>query len=203
MRIAAISIKKLNKKGCRFEGEHYLNDDSFLSMKIEDLKNVITLESIAQVFNPPVFRRQFCSKSNKSVPYFQSSEVQNASEETNVYIFGEQARRLNLLVNKGDILITGFGTIGNTRLVNKHQDQVCYANNVCRVRTNEGVSMGYIYAFLSSRYGKAQLNKNGSGSVVRYIEAPGIKKTLIPEFPIDFQKKIDGMIKESSLLAVM
>ena len=105
-----------------------------------------------------------------------------------------------MLVRKNDILITGFGTIGNVRLVSRLQDGVCYANNVCRVRIKDGVYLGYIYAFLSSKYAYAQLNNNASGSVVRYIEAPGVKKTLIPSFPESFQKEVDDLIQESARL---
>lgn len=200
MRTAGISIKKINTDGCRFEGKYFLNDNSYLSMLIEDQKDTTALSEMAEVFNPPVFKRQFCSKTKRAVPYYQSSDVQNSSEVSDVYVFGGQASKLNLLVHSGDILVTGFGTIGNIRLVNRHQDGVCYANNVCRVRIKNGEKRGYIYAFLSSKYGKAQLNKNASGSVVRYIESPGIKKTLIPRFTPFFMDKIDGMIQEASQL---
>ena len=200
MKTAAISIKRVIRDKKRFEGEFYLNNNSLLSMIIEDLPYCTYLASKAEVFNPPVFKRQFCNKTQKSIPYFQSSDVQNASEYGEVFIFGPQAIKLNLTVNEGDILVTGFGTIGNTRLVNRCQHGVSYANNVCRIRSHQNEYKGYIYAFLSSKYGKALLNKNASGSVVRYIEAPGIKKTLIPVFPIEFQERVDAMIKESSRL---
>ena len=76
----------------------------------------------------------------------------------------------------------------------------CFANNVCRVRVNEGIKSGYILAVIKSKYGKSQLINNASGSVVRYIEAPRIKQILIPVFPDDFQAKVDDLIQESSRL---
>lgn len=97
-------------------------------------------------------------------------------------------------------MVTGFGTIGNTRLVSKHQDGVCYANNVCRIRANNNIPNGFIYAFMTSKYGYAQLNNNASGSVVRYIEAPGIKRTLVPRLSDSFQKEVDDLIQESARL---
>lgn len=62
------------------------------------------------------------------------------------------------------------------------------------------MSAGFIYAFMSSKYGTAQLNNNASGSVVRYIEAPGIKRTLIPHFPESFQKEVDDLMQEAARL---
>lgn len=201
MRTAIIGSKIIHAHNLRFEGKHYLNDNSFLSLQLEGkYENCVELGTIANVFNPPVFKRQFCKKTPRAVPYFQSSDVQNAEEFSNTFVFKRQAETLNLLVKQGDVLVTGFGTIGNTRLVSKHQDGVCYANNVCRIRRNNDFLNGYIYAFMSSKYGIAQLNKNASGSVVRYIESPGIKKTLIPNFPKAFQMEVDNLIQKSARL---
>lgn len=201
MKTAALNNKDILSHKLRFEAEHYLNDNSFLCLALERNKdNCDSLENLATVFNPPVFKRQFCKPTTRSVQYFQSSDVQNAEEFSPVHIFKGQAESLNLLVNKGDVLVTGFGTIGNTRLVSKHQDGVCYANNVCRIRANNNIPNGFIYAFMTSKYGYAQLNNNASGSVVRYIEAPGIKRTLVPRLSDSFQKEVDDLIQESARL---
>lgn len=201
MKTAALNNKDILSHKLRFEAEHYLNDNSFLCLALERNKdNCDSLENLAIVFNPPVFKRQFCKPTTRSVQYFQSSDVQNAEEFSPVHIFKGQAESLNLLVNKGDVLVTGFGTIGNTRLVSKHQDGVCYANNVCRIRANNNIPNGFIYAFMTSKYGYAQLNNNASGSVVRYIEAPGIKRTLVPRLSDSFQKEVDDLIQESARL---
>ncbi len=201
MRTSAVNSKYIFSQGKRFEGKFYLNDNSFLSMEVErHAEKTKPLSELATVFNPPVFKRQFCQQTEHSVPYFQSSDVPMAEENSQVYVFKGQAENLNLLVKKDDILVTGFGTIGNTRLVSKYQDGTCYANNVCRIRANEGVYKGFVYAFLSSKFGISQLNKNASGSVVRYIEAPGIKETLIPQFSDAFQKDIDTLIQDSVTL---
>ncbi len=199
MKTATLNNKDILSHKLRFEAEHYLNDNSFLCIALERNKdNCDFLENLATVFNPPVFKRQFCKSTTRSVQYFQSSDVQNAEEFSSVHIFRGQAESLNLLVKKGDVLVTGFGTIGNTRLVSRHQDGACYANNVCRIRANNNIPNGFIYAFMTSKYGYAQLNNNASGSVVRYIEAPGIKRTLVPRLSEIFQMKVDALIQESA-----
>ena len=199
MRTSSVSFEYIYRDQIRFESKFYLNDNSFNSMKIERFRNkCYLLSSVAEVFNPSIFKRQFCKPSPHSVQYFQSSDVPNAAEQSATFVSKSQAESLNLLVKKDDILITGFGTIGKTRLVSKFQDGVCYANNVCRVRVKPNKKTGFLYSFLSSKFGFSQLNKNASGSVVRYIEAPGIKKTLIPDFPENFMQEIDNKIQESA-----
>lgn len=200
MKTALVSSKEIADHRFRFEGNHYLNHYAYLSLQIERRKDKCAkLEDVATCFNPPVFKRQFCQDTENAVQYFQSSDVPSLEEKSKVFIYKGQAESLKLLVHKNDILVTGFGTIGNTRLVSRHQDGVCYANNVCRIQAT-GMSAGLIYAFMSSKYGAAQLNSNASGSVVRYIEAPGIKRTLIPLFSDIFQKEVDDLIQESARL---
>lgn len=201
MRVATINNSMISKGQMRMEGKFFLNETSLLCMPLErNVDKCVTLETVADVMNPPVFKRQFCSPTERAVQYFQSSDVNMASESSSVFVYKPQAERIRAIVHKGDILVTGFGTIGNTRLVSKHQDGVCYANNVARIRSNGEVQNGYIYAFMTSKYGSAQLNKNASGSVVRYIEAPGIKKVLIPNTRVSFQQEVDDLIQESARL---
>lgn len=187
----------------RLDGKFYLNDDAVFSRQLELNQEKCTfLEDVASVWNPPIFKRQFCLQTERAVQYCQSSDVTNVEEGSSVYINRKQAEKVGSIVKKNQILITGFGTIGNTRLVNTLSNGISYANNVCRVEANSNIANGFLYAFLSSKYGKAQLNKNASGSVVRYIEAPGIKKTLVPLFPEEFQEKIHNLIIEVSELRV-
>ena len=201
MRVSSISNKLLTEKEKRFDGEYYLNDNSYLSRRVENTyPETVGLSDIAKVFNPPVFKRQFCLESSKSVQYFQSSDVPSAIEKSPVFVFKGQAQDLNLLVEKGDILITGFGSIGNTRIVSERLHGACYANIVCRVKGKDEDKLGVTYAFLASKYGRAQLNKNASGSVVRYIEAPGIKKTRIPVFSSKINEDVNILMESAQRL---
>lgn len=201
MKTLAINSKLITKGHFRLDGGFYLNIHSFLSLYLEaNEERCVKLEEIADVMNPPVFKRQFCSIKGNAVEYFQSSDVSLASNNSEVYIYRPQAEKIGAIVHEGNILVTGFGSIGNVRLVSKSQNNVCYANNVARIFPKGSVKTGFLYAFLMSKFGNAQLNKNASGSVVRYIEAPGIRKTLIPNLPETLQKRIDDLIQESAKL---
>jgi restriction endonuclease S subunit len=187
----------------RFNSGYFLNEDAVYSRTLEENKNkCTTLDEMATVWNPPIFKRQFCQKTERAIPYCQSSDVTNALEGSDVYINKIQATKVGSVVEKNQILVTGFGTIGNTRLINELSSGISYANNCCRIQANEDQLYGYLYAMMSSKYGRSQLNKNASGSVVRYIEAPGFKKTLIPILPYLKQQEIHNLIVEASNLRV-
>ena len=198
-----IKNKRITNNSNRIDGKFYLNQDSLYSSVLDENSDRCSiLSQVADVFNPPIFKRQFCQNTERAVMYFQSSDVPNLSERSSVYVNKKQAKSLRTLVSENQILVTGFGTIGNVRLVSKLQKGVCYANNVCRITAKENKLYGYIYAFMSSKYARAQLNKNASGSVVRFIEAPGVKKTLVPIFPESKQQEIHNLIVESASLRV-
>ena len=126
----------------------------------------------------------------------------NLLEGSAVFINKKQAEKVGSIVRINQILVTGFGTIGNTKLVNELSEGISYANNVCRIEAHSNIPYGYIYAFMSSKYGKSQLNKNSSGSLVRYIEAPGVKKTFIPIVSDIKLFESHNLILESSNLRV-
>lgn len=187
----------------RFNAGYFLNEDALNSFKLEiNPQNCIALSELANVFNPPIFKRQFCQPSERAINYCQSSDVTNALEGSDVYINKKQAEKVGSVVKKNQILVTGFGTIGNTRLVNELSEGISYANNVCRIESNGKFPYGYLYAFMTSKFGRSQLNKNASGSVVRYIEAPGIKRTLVPILTEEKQQQIHQLIVDSANLRV-
>ncbi len=199
MRCKVIVREYILNNQMRIEGKFYLNDYSLLSMALEENSDKCQfLYELADVMNPPIFKRQFCKETERSVQYFQSSDVPMVSERSNVFVLRKQAEKIDAIVKENDILVTGFGTIGNVRLVTELQDGTCYANNVARIKAKENVPYGFLYAFMASKYANAQLNKNASGSVVRYIEAPGVKRTLVPIFPQEKQEQIHKLIIDAT-----
>jgi type I restriction enzyme S subunit len=188
----------------RLDASYFLNKNALLSKVIEDnYKKCSSLGNIAVVFNPPIFKRQFCENSSRSIMYCQSSDVANGFDGSNAFINKIQAEKVGAVVKENQILVTGFGTVGNIRMVNVVSSGIAYANNVCRIEVNAPHCTNLVYAFLASKYGRAQLNKNASGTVVRYIEAPGIAKTLIPKFGVQLENKIHELISKSAELRVL
>jgi len=202
MRIDILNMKYIVEDK-RLDGSFFLNDYALNSRLVQNhSEKCKPLSVLANAFNPPVFKRQFCQKTERAVPYCQSSNVTNLLDGSDIFINKIQAKRINAIVKENQILVTGFGTIGNCRLVNSLSEGIAYANNVCRIEAKENQKFGYLYGFLCSKYGIGQLNKNASGSVVRYIEAPGIKKILIPIFPEPTQDEIHKLIVDAANLRV-
>jgi type I restriction enzyme S subunit len=72
----------------------------------ENEDKCISLTKFAEVFNPPVFKRQFCE--NLRLGRYNIFRVQMYKihlKKVDVYVFRKQAEALNLLVHTGDILV--------------------------------------------------------------------------------------------------
>lgn len=198
-------MQDINFTALRLEGDYYLNDNIINKNKVLSYTgNKVKLTDIARVFNPPVFKRKYGRQGGDTVPYYQSSDVDMLEPVPNAWLCFDQVKDLNLAVKEDWIIMTGFGSIGDVRLVDKNIEGSAFANNVCRivVLKEENIPSGFLYAFLASKYGRSQVNLNASGSVVKYIEAPGIGKTIIPVLDDKIIAEIDSIIKQSKCLKV-
>jgi len=178
VKIFSICSKDLMQGGIRLDASFYCN--KFFSNIFAKTKNVLLEEYCESIFNPPIFKREFQISESGGCRYLASSEIISLVPDQ-IYISKNQANALNLKVKKGWILITGFGTIGSVRIVDKLIDGFAVANNVTRLIIKDAeCRVGFIAAYLSSPIGSSLLNERASGSVVKFIEAPQIAKIPIP-----------------------
>ena len=178
VKIFSTCSKDLMQGGIRLDASFYRN--KFFSYIFAKTKNVLLEEYCESIFNPPVFKREFQISESGGCRYLASSEIISLVPDQ-IYISKNQANALNLKVKKGWILITGFGTIGSVRIVDKLIDGFAVANNVTRLILKDAeCRSGFIAAYLSSPIGRSLLNGSASGSVVKFIEAPQIAKIPIP-----------------------
>lgn len=160
-------------------GDSKLNPSFYSSNQyfINSLETKPLKELCLDIFNPPVFKREFVSDSDEC-RYLASGEITSLEPEI-TYITKDQAEELNLKVKRNWILVTGFGTIGNIRIVDESIKNFAVANNVARI-ISKNENIGFIAAFLSSGFGNKLLNDYAAGAVVKYIEAPQISQLPIP-----------------------
>lgn len=168
-----VSSNKLNLTECRIDPQFFSLNQSF----IDGLETKPLSEFCIDIFNPPVFKREFLEDKNEC-RYLASAEIVSLEPEL-TYITNTQADNLQLRVKKNWVLVTGFGTVGSIRIVDNIINGFAVANNVARIVTKKGYE-GFIAAYLSSIYGNKLLNDYAAGAVVKYIEAPQISKIPVP-----------------------
>ena len=105
-----------------------------------------------------------------------------------------------LKAQKGQILLTRSGTVGNCRLVMNTLHGKTISDDIIRIKCNNQNNTGYLYAFLRSQIGKALIQSNEYGAVVSHIEPAHLESVPIPDPSNSIKKQIHDLILRSYTL---
>lgn len=98
----------------------------------------------------------------------------------------------------GTTLIMCAGTLGRTFYVRDNFEKWAVSLDVIRVIPDkEKLHPGYVYSFLSSQLGKAQMLRHKYGSVIPRIHSRQVAEVLIP-IPTDLGESIASLVDESA-----
>lgn len=100
----------------------------------------------------------------------------------------------------GWILVSCSGTIGNTVFTNTGHAGKLASQHVLRLKPKDILGGGYLYAYLSSKYGYAMLTQGTFGAVIQHIEPANVSTIPIPVFPEEMQEEIDKLIRDAASL---
>lgn len=127
------------------------------------------------------FKRTYVS-AERGTPFLSSSEIISLRPNTENFLSRIQTPNLDkLLIQKWDVLISSYGTVGNIGLATGTFAGKALSENAIRLRTSDADIAGYAAAFLRSHYGRTQLVSAACGSVVTYIKPGHLKRVVIPD----------------------
>ncbi len=190
-----VSISSILKShDLRFEAAYYTSENRSIydfitsTFKYNKLGN-LTLN----IFRPGIFKREYVSN---GVMFLGGSDILRTIPKSDKKLsFRQVARMPELKVEKGWILVTCGGTIGNTVLIDKQLEKCAISQHVMRIVPNDKILKGYLYAFLSSNIGKELITMFSTGSVIPQIEAPHLELVPIPIFEKELMIQIDKLVE--------
>lgn len=107
-------------------------------------------------------------------------------------------RNQKLLVQEGWSLITRSGTIGRMAYVRPDMAGLACSEDVLRVVPNtEIIPAGYLYAFLSSRYGVPLVVAGTYGAIIQHIEPKHIADLPVPRLSPLLEGEVHALIVEA------
>ena len=98
-------------------------------------------------------------------------------------------------VEKGTILISRSGTIGNVTYVGETLSNYLVSEHAIRIKCK--AFPGYVYAFLKSSIGKKIVCSTQFGAVIQEIEPEHLASIPIPNAPTDIKQRINNLIIDS------
>jgi type I restriction enzyme, S subunit len=181
-------------EGARLDAPPFLSDAlearyllKHLPVRKQNL-NSLTCGHDGGIFNGPMFARSYVDDPEHGVPFLGSSEMLWADLSHLPLLSKKSALspRLSFLrLEEGMTLISCSGTIGKTVYVRPDMVGLWSSQHIMKVVPNSNlVKPGYLYAFLSSKYGKAQVTAGTYGAIIQHIEPRHIATVSVPRLEL-------------------
>lgn len=190
-----VAVKNIIKSHTtRLEGAYYTSANrSIYDYVIENYPYKTLKDCTERIFRPGIFKREYLSR---GVTFLGGADIMMAIPKSDKKLSYKQVMKMpELQVQKGWILVTCGGTIGNTVYVDNQIAKCVVSQHVMRVVPKEDVLNGYLYAFLSSKIGHELITLFTYGSVIPSVESHHLEKVPIPVLDEEKTKHIDELVQ--------
>jgi type I restriction enzyme S subunit len=136
------------------------------------------------------------------VPFISSSDLQKADFSDMPFMSKRQiAENPLFIIKKGWSLITRTGTIGKMAYSRPDMDGMACSEHVLRVVPDTGkIPSGYLYAFLSSKFGVPLVVSGTYGSMIQSIEPEHVIGIPVPRLGDAVEHQIHILIEQAAEL---
>ncbi len=177
---SSVNIQQIiNSKNKRFEASLYTDTaQAFLDTIINLYDHHKVGEMTLNLFTEGIFKREYVEKGH---PFMMGSEILKAIPTPSKSIsFKQAARKKNLFVEEGWLLMTCSGSVGDIVYVDKQLSEFIYTHDLIRIVPKDKENQLYLFAFLSSPIGKKLVNHFKYGSVIQHLEAFHVSDIPVP-----------------------
>jgi type I restriction enzyme S subunit len=210
MKVKSIPSRWIKKEGTRLDCGPYMSGALEAKMLLEDLSipkhplMTVTLRGLNGIYHAGRKSRIWVDNPEYGIPFLGSIDILATDLSWMPFISKKTVESTpEFIIRNGYTLITRSGTIGRMAFVRKSMDGLACSEHVMRVVPDSTkILPGYLYAYLSSKFGIPQIISGTYGSVIQSIEPQHIKDLPIPRFDRQAEQKIHDLIsKAASLLS--
>ena len=169
----------LQSHNSRFEANFHISEGADIERylcshyKCKPLGNLCT-----SISRPNIFKRYYV---NHGITFLGGADIFLAIPNSDKQLSKKKTENINnLLIEEGTILLPRSGTIGNVAWAHAGHAQKLASEDVIRLKPNDILKGGYIFAFLSTSIGCSLIQKHIFGSVIQHVEAPHLSLIPIP-----------------------
>lgn len=194
----SIAVHDFFEKDYRLDASFYGIEGRQVRADLEKCKwpivNLCGDGALATAYHRPRFRRIYLESSE--CPIYQPAQVNELDPKPSAYISDLTRTNIDALkVERGQVLLTCSGTIGNCTYVRYTLDKKIFSHDLIRIKPME--YSGFIYAYLKSNSGFLIVNTNNYGAVVSHIEPKHLNNIPIPNPPPILKQEIHNLIEKS------
>lgn len=208
MTFASFKNARIVRSGWLEEGGRRLDCNPYMSGALEARDALRSLDApkeelasvTAGIFHAGREGRLWADDPEFGVPFFGSSDVLNANLSMLPLLSKRQIER-NPLFTLGNrwTLITRSGTIGRMAYVREEMVGLACSEHVLRVVPNsKAILPGYLFAFLSGRFGVPLVVSGTYGAIIQHIEAEHVSGLPVPRLGSDLEGRAHELIEGAS-----
>ncbi len=201
--VANMSVP-LNKLDARFDGSYHHPLAAGIGKLIADLApEVATIGDSRiskEIILPGRFKRVYVEE-GFGVPFLGGKEIGNLDPRTgkNLSLQGHGERiKTQLTIKQNQVLITCSGTIGKINIAPKHWSGWTSSQHVIRIESSSPWMAGYLYAWLSTDYGRELIRRFTYGSVVDEVSDEHIGNVIVPILKDSVMQEIGKLVLDAN-----
>lgn len=206
MKISIIRSSWAEGYGYRLDCQPYLAGALRTKIILERL-SAPELQSLTAGHNGGIYhagreRRTWVESAEFGVPFISSSRLLAADFSSLPLMSRRQVAENPLLqIHTGWTLITRSGTIGRIAFARPTMDNLACSEDVMRVLPDTAkIHPGYLYAYLSSKFGIPLVVSGTYGAIIQHIEPEHIAKLPVPRLGNDTEQVISSKVDQASAL---
>lgn len=172
-----------------------------LNARKDELRN-LTAGHNGGLYNGPQFTRNYVDDPRYGVPFLTSGSMQLA-DLTKLPLLRRRdalSSKLSYLkLSAGMTLISCSGTVGRTIYCRPEMDGIWSSQDVIKVVPDGSkIASGYLYAFLSSRFGVPIVASGTYGSIIQHLEPAHLADLPVPRFGKRLEQKVHDLVQEAA-----
>lgn len=197
-------------KGSRLDSKPYLSGAMEARMLLEKLPRekrslrMLTQGYVGGIYNGPQFVRNYVDSKEYGVPFLTSGSMLLADFSNLALLKKEDAlspKLSHLRVVEGMTLITCSGTVGRMVYAGPNMEGMWSSQDILKVVPDPGkILPGYLYAYLSSKFGVPQVVEGTYGAIIQHIEPHHIADLPVPRLDSDIEENAHRDIVEAARL---
>lgn len=206
MKVKSIPSGWIYEEGLRLDCGPYMSGAIEAKKILENLEipkeplQKVTQNGIAGIYHAGRIKRLWVECPDYGYPFLSSTDILQADLSGLRYISKISVKENpQLLIQKDWTLITRSGSIGRMVFSRPDMDGMACTEDVLRVVPNKSkILPGYLYAYMSSRFGVPLVIYGTYGAIIQHIEPNHIADLPIPRFHSCLEEEIDLLVNQSS-----
>lgn len=210
MKQAVIRSTWMEGYGYRLDCSPYLGGALETKVLLEKLPlrkdplHTLTAGFAGGIYNGPQFVRNYVESETLGVPFLTGSSMQladlsNIARLSKRDAYGSKLRHLE--IHPGMSLISCSGTIGKMAYARREFKGVWSSQDILKIVADPAkIPSGYLYAYLSSKFGVPLVISGTYGAIIQHLEPEHIADLPVPRIGDALEREIHALVEEAGEL---